>query len=288
MRIAIAGASGFVGKALVDFLESHSMRPRVLVRKKHDYFEIDQYIGDTVKNEGLDAFLEGADICINLIGTFGGSSNELVEGNILSTKNLCDAVVRNNVKKVLHFSSAAVYGALSIDHDPSEVEEAIPDTEYGFTKYIGEEIVKNSGNIHPNFHYNILRPTNIYGPNATNGVIEQFRKSIAESGGVRITGDGEQERDFIHVFDVCTLVHKLIHLPFQNQIINVGSGSTVCLNDLVQIFETVTMQSVHIEYTPKVDSHVQRLAVDATKMFTICGPVSYKLPEGIKTVINHS
>lgn len=283
MRVAIAGGSGFVGSALVSYLIRLGIRPRLLVRREIDSSDVVQCIGDAVTGEGLDSFLAGADICVNLIGKFGESFDKLIDANVISSKNIAEAIIRNGVKKFIHLSSAAVYGKAMIDHDPTEGEPAFPDTEYGLTKKLGEEVVGFYSKQRNGYAYTILRPTNIYGPGAKAGTLYKFIQRIKTGEGMMITGDGSQIRDFVHVADVCALIYKLIRSPFDHNVINVGSGSSVTLNELVPIFEHIYSHKIPTYYTAKEMGHVARLAVDTTRMRTLVGPCTYTLSEGIKT-----
>lgn len=285
MRIAIAGATGFVGKELVSYLLSHSIRPRILVRKETEFPDVDQCMGDAVTGMGLDAFTQGADIVINLIGKFGGAFEALMEGNVFATRNLCQSLLRNNIKKYIHMSSAAVYGVAMIDNAPAESEAIHPDTEYGLSKKMGEDTVRVFSTVDRGFSYTILRPTNIYGPGAISGTIYKFIESIRNKNTIYITGDGTQSRDFVHVEDVCRLIHTLIRAPFIHEVINVGSGYVYTLNELVPFFEAAYGHAIDLEYIPKDSGHVAKLAVDAKKMRTLIGPPAYTITEGIKTCI---
>ena len=113
-------------------------------------------------------------------------------------------------------------------------------TPYGFTKYMGEEIC---------YHFrvcggvtsNIARFYNVYGPRQPQSgeystVIGIFEKQKKESGVLTVTGDGEQRRDFIHVYDIVDGLIAIGELKDSMQPFELGFGRNYSINEVAQMF----------------------------------------------------
>jgi len=148
----------------------------------------------------------------------------------------------NNIKVVYAGSS-------SKHHDPS-------DSPYAMTKYLGEEICKL---YKKSFSVNveICRFYNVYGPGENidekfGNVIGIWSAKIKKNEPIPIVGDGEQKRDFIHVYD---LVDGLIKIGFSQKshkdAWELGTGINYSINDLFRLFnEKYNVDSVNIPDQP--------------------------------------
>jgi nucleoside-diphosphate-sugar epimerase len=165
--VAIAGASGFVGKALVNFLkESGTYRLNLLTRdrlKLEDFSDENVQIheGNLLDKNSLNEFVEHSSTLINLAFLATEDSNR----NILAAKNLIEAATLKGVKRIIHCSTATVVG----ENSHTVIDEAstcCPRTEYEKIKLaIEEAFLQSSSN---NLDIRILRPTAVFGPEGKN------------------------------------------------------------------------------------------------------------------------
>src|SRR3989344_2413978 len=124
MKILITGSKGFVGKHLAKKLKSH-----------HKVVSFDLKDGRDIFDEKLlDKYLNEVDVVIHLAAFVSGpeSWNEpekYLINNGIGTFKIIKASIKNKVKKIIIFSSAAVYG------DPL--------TPYGASKIFAETISKS-------------------------------------------------------------------------------------------------------------------------------------------------
>jgi UDP-glucose 4-epimerase len=126
-------------------------------------------------------------------------------------------------------------GSSSKHHDPS-------DSPYAMYKYLGEEVCKlyrNSFNV----NVEIARFYNVYGPNESldeehGNVIGIWRSKVKKNLPLPIVGDGNQRRDFTHVFDI---VNALIKIAGSNKkhedAWELGTGMNYSVNELFKMFE---------------------------------------------------
>ena len=170
MNIIIPGGAGFVGRNLVRVLasENYNMEKITVLDKNEKNLDYVKKYGVKAlhadlaeKQDWYDEF-NGKEVVINLAAQISSPNPELFyRNNVLATRNVLEAAKNAGVKRIIHFSSAAV---LSVRKDY-----------YAQTKFEGEELVKRSG-----LEYCILRPSIIYGPTDDKniGFLIDFAKKI--------------------------------------------------------------------------------------------------------------
>lgn len=114
MKYLITGASGHVGKCLVDTLlkKKASIRVLVLPGEVYPYKGVETIYGDVTKKETLIPFFENEDkedlILIHLaaiISIFQKGDQRVRLVNVIGTQNVMELALTNHVKKVIHVSS---------------------------------------------------------------------------------------------------------------------------------------------------------------------------------------
>lgn len=159
--IAITGANGFIGKYLVDELSKNTnISLRLLVRNaesyNNHYSNVTLVEGDLTRLDSLGEFLISGCTVINLAYNFGATS----EQNIIAAKNLFECCKKSNVKRLIHCSTAAVYGRAPGDI-MYESSECLPLSTYGKTKLFIEKIFNTKSEVE--FEFVNIRPTAVYG-----------------------------------------------------------------------------------------------------------------------------
>lgn len=248
--IGIVGSSGFLGQNLLGKLKKKGVQTKSFDRNLPKKLKSDKsFIGDASVEIPGD-FLDGVDVVINLVGQFPPPLKDQIIGNTLVIGNLCEAMVKSGINKLVHISTAEVYGYPKENKPFTEESSPIPVTTYGLSKKIGEELVefycKNFG-----ISAIILRPANTYGPGSDHGVVYNFLKSIKETGGVKIHGDGTQKRDFLFVGDLVDAIYKSISYP-KNEVFNITTSESYDLNTLVGIMQDVLGKKISLAYEGEV------------------------------------
>jgi UDP-glucose 4-epimerase len=160
--------------------------------------------------------------------------------NVAGTLNIVQLSLKNNIKKVVYAASSSCYGIP--DRFPTD-ESSVCDPKYPYalTKYLGEQILT-----HWNSVYGLpivsLRLFNVYGPRArTSGtygaVFGVFLAQKLAGAPFTIVGDGTQTRDFTFVLDVCRAFLAAAESKLSGEIMNVGSGNTYTVNELVRLLD---------------------------------------------------
>ncbi|MDD5317189.1 MAG: NAD(P)-dependent oxidoreductase [Candidatus ainarchaeum sp.] len=164
----VTGATGRLGRKLVDALLANGERVRILHREE---------LGETVPPRGWEAFrgdlsdraslgraVEGADVVYHLAALVerDASPADLLHVNYYGTKNLLDACASAGKppKRFVFASSISVYGKRIARLPADESTPADPSDWYGKSKLLAEDAVKSYGK---SFPATILRPAVIYG-----------------------------------------------------------------------------------------------------------------------------
>jgi len=209
MKVLVTGATGFVGQNLVNYLLEQGLDVRVIVRDpaKASSFskKVEIQKGDVTDLDSLIKSTKDIDSVFHLAGVIGYSKaqrKEMDRVNIGGTENVITAMEKNNVKKLLHFSSVVAVGA-SFDKKPLNEDSKFNvhhlNLGYFETKHESEKIVKaafEQGRIDAV----MVNPSTIYGyGDATKGS-RKFQVKVAQgkipfypTGGVNV----------ISVEDVC-------------------------------------------------------------------------------------
>lgn len=172
MKVLVTGATGFVGQKLVNYLFEQGLDIRVIVRdpNKATLFPKNTEIlkGDVTDPDSLLEATKDIDSVFHLAGVVGYSRAQRLEMervNIQGTQNVIDAMEKNNVRKILHFSSVVSIGA-SLTPTPLNEESkfGIHSLNLGYfeTKYEAEMRVKNAFDS-GKFDAVIVNPSTIYG-----------------------------------------------------------------------------------------------------------------------------
>lgn len=146
MIVALTGATGFVGKAVMDHALARGHQLRALTRRAQPPRAGVAWIeGRLEKEDSLARLASGADAVLHVAGVVNGGKLDFVRGNVEGTRNMLAAAASLGVRRFVHVSSLAARA---------------PDlSQYGRSKELGEAEVCRSG-----ADWTIVRPPGVYGP----------------------------------------------------------------------------------------------------------------------------
>lgn len=161
--------------------------------------------------------------------------------NITGTMNVLIASKEcGSVKKFIYSASSSAYGDQPI-MPLVETMPANPKSPYGAHKYVGEVYCKVWSQVY-GLPTVCLRYFNVYGPGQKdNGayalVIAKFFKQFKEGKPLTITGDGNQTRDFTHVFDIvnANFLAAINQEIGAGEVFNIGYGSNKSINYVAEL-----------------------------------------------------
>jgi|YelNatPaOPRAMG01_1025707.scaffolds.fasta_scaffold11705_4 nucleoside-diphosphate-sugar epimerase len=206
-KVLVTGASGFLGTHLVRELVRQGYSVVGMVRKTSNIRRLENLgvevkFGDLTDSASLVEATKGIDVIVHLAAyyTFSGKSELYMKVNVEGTKSLCEAAVKNAVKRIFYCSSTEAIGPVS--RPPGdENTPPNPQYEYGRSKLMAENIVRSFAV--RGLEYTIIRPTGIYGPENVDDVSYWFITSFAKKSLATriIVGAGQNLIQFVHVQD---------------------------------------------------------------------------------------
>jgi UDP-glucose 4-epimerase len=154
--------------------------------------------------------------------------------NLLSTANVVNCCINNDVKRLVFTSSMAVYGSQSSPFDESLPR--MPIDPYGVAKASCERDIEIAGEQH-GLDWCIIRPHNVYGANQN--IWDKYRNVLGiwmykhiRGLPLSIYGDGNQKRAFSYVDDCLSPLWTSAVSPLASkQIINLGGIQEYTINE---------------------------------------------------------
>ncbi len=290
--VLITGGAGFIGSHLVDALLAKGYSVRVLDNLstgKRSNLPLDnprvQLVeGDVADAELLAQVVVGASAVVHLaaVASVQASVDDPVsthQSNFIGTLNICEAMRKAGVKRVVYASSAAVYGnngeGASIDEETTKA----PLTPYASDKLASEhyfDFYRREHGLEPV----IFRFFNIFGPRQDpsspySGVISIFSERVQQGLPIAVFGDGEQTRDFMYVEDLVDVLVQAIEMPtVAPGAINVGWNHATTLKQVLQALEQVVGTLPVITYGPARLGDIRHSRADNRRLLA-----SFTLPE---------
>lgn len=211
MRITMIGASGFVGTRLLNLLTSEADQyicKNVDLLPSHFFNEL-TVIGDVRNKEDMERELQGADVVVLLAAQHRDDITPIslyYDTNVEGMRVTLEAMEKNNVKRLVFFSSVAVYGLNK--KNPNEDHPKDPFNHYGKSKWQAEMVLQEWYATHPDWNINIIRPTVIFGER-NRGNVYNLLKQIS-SGKFLMVGNGNNKKSMAYVGNIVALVKYLI------------------------------------------------------------------------------
>ncbi len=170
--------------------------------------------------------------------------NDHIKANVLLACHIIELMIKeDHYPRFVYSGSSAIYGTPTQIPTP-ETERIDCLSPYAFQKYEVERYLELIATRYP-IDFITLRYFNPYGPrsfnpansfNAYSSVVGIFLNRFNEGKPLLVTGDGSQERDFIHVRDLASANYKASIYPKTiNTSFNIGFGSTTSILALAQL-----------------------------------------------------
>lgn len=305
MHYVVSGGAGFIGSHLSE----------ALVSSGHDVTIIDDlstgkekyisslltnphvtFIRDTIQDlTSLTRHCEGADGIFHqaaMVSVPGSIEYPLRshEATLTGTLNVLLAARDCGVRKVVHASSAAVYGNLpglpKCEDMPVE-----PLSPYAVAKHAGEQYCRVFSALY-GVETASLRYFNVFGPRQDPqsdyaAVIPRFIARIRAGEAPTIYGDGLQTRDFVYVKDVAQANIQVMEAESQG-VFNIASGRETSVNDLAALLLDLFNVRFEPVHCPKRPGEVTRSVADISLAREAFGyHPRFSLREGLSETISH-
>lgn len=282
MRCLITGGAGFIGSHLARTLapEHEIVVLDDLSTGKPSNLEgldLELIEGSILDQSALERAISGVDVVFHLAAIASvqasiDNPDRSIDVNVKGLLRVLEAGRTAKIKKLVHASSAAVYGR-SPSHPAAESARPLPQSPYATTKLDGE--------FHCDFYtqfYDLecvaLRFFNVFGPHqdgkgAYATIIPIAIERALKNESITVYGDGEQTRDFIYVTDIVAACIKAATTSGMTGVFNVAQGEETSVNQIVEaVLRLSNTQSV-VSYGPARIGEVRnsRANIDALRAY---------------------
>lgn len=318
MRILVLGGAGYIGShtalelvkagnevAIADNLVTGY---RKAIPKGAKFYEGDlrdfDFLNKLFQQEKIDAVIHFA--AYSLVGESVTNPLKYYDNNLYGTKVLLEAMVKNNVGKIVFSSTAATYG--EPENIPIlESDRTCPTNPYGETKLAMEKMFKWTAEAH-GLRYVSLRYFNACGADESGTIGEAHnpeshliplilqvpngkRETISIYGTDYDTPDGTCIRDYIHVTDLAQahiLAVQYLNNGGESDIFNLGNGVGYSVREVIETARKVTGHPIPATESSRRAGDPARLVASSEKAKKILGwkPVHDSLEEIISSAWN--
>jgi len=237
------------------------------------------YVADLRDGNALDkVFSENKIDCVihfaglKAVGESVSKPLSYYNNNILSTLSMCDAMNRHSVNKIIFSSSATVYkggNEMPLTENSATGDCTNP---YGWTKYMIEQIIRDTAAANPDWSAVFLRYFNVIGADPSgeigedpSGIPNNILPAIAHAAVGRLpvfqlrgndypTPDGTCIRDYIHVVDLVLGHIAAITYCDKNkgsEAFNLGTGRGTSNWEMIRAFEAAMGKPLNMEITDR-------------------------------------
>lgn len=318
MSILVLGGAGYIGshtalqlvRAGEDVVIADNLVTgfRSAVPEKAKFYKGDirdfNFLDNLFKAEKIDAVIHFA--AFSLVGESVNLPLKYYDNNLCGTKVLLEAMVKNNVNRIVFSSTAAVYG--EPENIPIlESDRTLPTNPYGETKRAMERMFHWSSLAH-GINYVSLRYFNACGADESGTIGEAHnpeshliplilqvpngkRESVSIFGTDYDTPDGTCVRDYIHVTDLAQahiLAVKYLLEGKQSDIFNLGNGVGYSVREVIDTARKVTGHDIPAVESERRAGDPARLVASSAKAKEVLGwnPVHDSLEEIISSAWN--
>ncbi len=225
-RYLVTGGAGFLGINLIRHLIKKGNDVTSLDYAEFEYEDMKDKIiivdGDIRDKDKVAEAMHDADIVIHCAAALPLYSKEdIFSTDIDGTRNILDCAYKNNVDRVIHVSSTAVYGIP--DHHPLFEDDKLDGVgPYGEAKIKAEEVCfeyRKKGMCIP-----IVRPKSFIGPERL-GVFALFYDWAKDGRGFPMIGSGNNRYQLLDVEDLCESIYlcAMLDSDVVNDTFNIGA-----------------------------------------------------------------
>jgi len=268
----VTGGGGFVGSHIVDALvpetgvvvfDSFARGDRERVPDAARVVEADVRDEDALASavDGVDVVFHQAAIVSVAQSVEDPTTTHAV--NVDGTLAVLEAARRADAR-VVFASSAAIYGeptAVPVD----EGHPKTPASPYGLEKLAGDHYCRLYADLY-DLPTVALRYFNVYGPRQAGGdyagAITAFAEQARSGGPLRVDGDGEQTRDFVHVADVVRANLLAATTDATGEAFNVGTGEATTIRRVAELVRDTVAPDAEVVHGDPREGDIRESVAD--------------------------
>ena len=237
-KVLVTGATGFLGKYVVEELVEHGYQVRAFGRNR----AIGQSLvnasvtfiqGDLTNQEDLTKACQEMDMVVHAgaLSTVWGPWEDFYQTNVLGTKYVLEACREANIERLVYVSSPSIYAA---PRDQLDIKESDAPQENSLNNYIrsklaSEKLFKD----YPDVSSVILRPRGLFGIGDTSILPRVL--NLSQKIGIPLIGDGRQLMDMTCVENVALAIRLALETPqAAGEVYNITNGEPRTFRDLIE------------------------------------------------------
>tara|TARA_Y100000389_G_scaffold43936_1_gene38668 strand:+ start:17396 stop:18322 length:927 start_codon:yes stop_codon:yes gene_type:complete len=294
-KVLIFGSNGLVGKSLTRILIRSDKVSEVITSSRQDT--------DLFSLNETKKIIENTqpDLVINAAAKVGGihanntQRSDFILDNLKINMNILEACIPFTAIEIINLGSSCIYplNAENPINEDSLLTGILEPTNspYAIAKIAAIEIGKSISQQYGHQVLNLM-PTNLYGPgdnyseedsHVIPGLIYRMHMAKINNDPIfPIWGTGKPLREFLYVDDLSYAVEFLIDRKIDYELLNIGSGVEVSINDLsLLVKRTIGYEGELINNTSMPDGNPRKL-IDSTKVRNLGWAPKINLEEGLK------
>lgn len=279
MKILILGSTGLVGSSIVRNFEKNKNFSKIIspTRRTLNLFDFNNVEKFIIDNK--------PDVIVNAAAKVGGilANNtyraDFILENLKINTNLLEAIINFPQIKVINLGSSCIYplNASNPIKESSILTGELEKTNspYAMAKLAAIELGKSISFQYGHKIINLM-PTNLYGPNdnfsekeshVIPGLMGRMHKSkITYESSFSVWGTGKPLREFLYVDDLSDAINFILENNIEDELINIGSGEEVSIEDLVTSLMKIIKFNGDIIFDNKYPDGNPRKLLDSSKI----------------------
>lgn len=297
VKALVTGSAGFVGRHVV----------RALSARGYDIAAYDEKNGYPTRQVFENLSLQGRkyDLIVHCAYHVGGraaidSAKRSLARNLMLDSQMFDWAVHTAQKRVLYFSSSAVYptflqkrphldvppvGYRLKEADTADLEIGVPDADYGFAKMAGERLAANAREMGVNVH--VCRPFSGYAEDQSLDYPFPSIVKRARAGDLTVWGPEGQTRDWLHISDLVAGALAVVDQDHQEPV-NLCTGIGTEMGELAVMVNRLSGGNAlmdEVEYLTDMPTGVFNRVGDPTIFHTIYTP-KISIEDGVRRALS--
>ena len=243
MKAVVFGGAGFLGSHVADELTRRGHNVCIFDLYASPYAQENQLsiTGDITDVKSVNEVMTNAEIVYNFAGIADmerakKTPLDTITNNVLGNAIILDAACKANVKRFVFASTLYVYSRAG--------------SFYRSSKQASELFIENYHDIY-DLNYTVLRYGSLYGPRSddSNWIKFILKQALTENKIVRY-GDGDEIREYIHVYDAARLSVDILDDQYSNQHVIISGNQPLRIKDLMIMIREILNNKIDLEFAP--------------------------------------
>ena len=258
-KCLVTGGAGFIGSHVVGKLLQGNNEVVVIDNESAESNDAFNWYEDDAENHIVDIrdfdacrpLFDGVEYVFHLaarsrIQLAMQNPMECLETNYIGTYNMLECAKQVGARRFINSSTSSSYGI----HNEIPLHESMQTdclNHYSASKVGAETLCQMYNNLY-GLRTITLRYFNVYGPRQPlkgqyAPVIGLFEEQAKRGEPLTIVGDGEQRRDYTHVYDVADANIHAMMTNYSGIVVNIGTGTNYSVNEVASFIseDTVTI-----------------------------------------------